>query len=422
VLFFVSFGEPKGGEFAVDQIKLIYIVLGSAAILTIAYFTYGPLLARLFRLNDKQPTPAVELRDNLDYEPLAPVSLLPQHFSAIAAAGPIVGPIMAGLLFGWLPALIWILVGSIFIGGVHDFSSLVASIRHKARTIAEVVRENMSPLSYLLFLTFIWLALVYIIVAFTDVTADAFIGPPSEERGGVGGGAIASSSVLYLLITMLFGLVMRFTKMPLWASTAVFLVLVGGAIVAGKYIPFDVTERFVQVDPESDAAVALANSKSIADSYEREIKLASDSPTYPAGQLETLKTDLVTAREKQATDQALVTRIQYAQSRKIWDVVLLLYCLVAAVLPVWLLLQPARSLGRLLFIFRLGSWRAGADLRRQYGRIPSVSRLLGNQRGRRSQTPLSTAVYYYCVWRLQRFPFAYFQRHDFQATAQRKRR
>ena len=108
---------------------------------------------------------------------------MPQHFSAIAAAGPIVGPILAGLTFGWLPALIWILVGSIFIGGVHDFGALVASIRHKARSIAEVVRDNMSRRSYLLFLSFIWLALVYIIVAFTDVTATSFIGPATADNG-----------------------------------------------------------------------------------------------------------------------------------------------------------------------------------------------------------------------------------------------
>lgn len=342
-----------------ENIKLIYIVLGSAAILTVAYFTYGPLLARLFQLNDKQITPAVEMRDNLDYEPLAPVSLLPQHFSAIAAAGPIVGPILAGILFGWLPALIWILVGSILIGGVHDFSSLVASIRHKAKTIAEVVRENMSPLSYLLFLTFIWLALVYIIVAFTDVTASAFVGKATAENGGVGGGAIASSSVMYLVITMLFGLVMRYTKMPLWASTAVFLLVVGGAIVGGKYVPLDVTERFVQVDPESDAAVELANVTSIADSYEREIKLASDSPTYPAGQLEKLKTDLVAAKAKQADAQKLVTRIQNSQGRKIWDVILLAYCLVAAVVPVWLLLQPRGHLGGFFLYFALGAGALG---------------------------------------------------------------
>lgn len=279
-----------------EHISLLYIVIGSAAILTIAYVTYGPILARLFQLNAQRKTPAVEMEDNLDYAPLAPVSLLPQHFSAIAAAGPIVGPIVAGLMFGWLPALIWILVGSIFIGGVHDFSSLVASIRHKAQTIAEVVREHMSQFSYLLFLSFIWIALVYIIVAFTDVTAQAFVGPPTAENGDVGGGAIASSSVLYLIITMIFGLVMRYSKLPLWLSTTIFLALVAAAIIAGKYIPLDLEQM-----------------------------LGLSAP----------------------------------QARKTWDVVLLLYCLVAAVVPVWLLLQPRGHLGGFFLYFALGAGALG---------------------------------------------------------------
>lgn len=276
--------------------SLLVIVLGSAILLSIAYITYGPLLVRLFQIDPNRPTPAVEMQDNLDYEPLAPVSLVPQHFSAIAAAGPIVGPIMAGLMFGWLPALIWILVGSILIGGVHDFSALVASVRHKARTIAEVVREHMSPLSYLLFLSFIWIALVYIIVAFTDVTAASFVGPPTEERGGVSGGAIASSSVMYLIITMLFGLVMRFTKIPLWLSTTVFLLIVGAAIVGGKYVPIDI-----------DVLLGLSSS----------------------------------------------------QARKFWDVTLLIYCLIAAVVPVWLLLQPRGHLGGFFLYMALAAGAVG---------------------------------------------------------------
>src|SRR5687768_15992795 len=179
--------------------SLLWIVVPSAIVLTVAYFTYGWLLARLFQVDPERKTPAHELKDGLDYEPLKASSLVPQHFSAIAAAGPIVGPILAGLTFGWLPALLWILVGSILIGGVHDFTALVASIRHKARSIAEVVRDHMSQRSYLLFLTFIWIALVYIIVAFTDVTAASFIGNfPLENGEQVSGGGIATSSLLYL--------------------------------------------------------------------------------------------------------------------------------------------------------------------------------------------------------------------------------
>ena len=151
--------------------SLLAILVPSALVLAVAYRVYGGILARLFRLDDGEPTPAVTLRDDVDYEPIPAGLLLGQHFSAIAAAGPIVGPILAGVAFGWAPALAWILLGSVFIGGVHDFSALVASVRHRARSIAEVVRDHMSRRGYLLFLSFVWIALVYIIVAFTDITA-----------------------------------------------------------------------------------------------------------------------------------------------------------------------------------------------------------------------------------------------------------
>ena len=181
-----------------------------------AYFTYGRFLSRFLELDPRRPTPAVELRDDVDYVPIEPKFLLSQHFSAIAAAGPIVGPILAGLMFGWLPALLWILVGSIFIGGVHDMTALAASIRHKARSIAEVVREHMSQQSYILFLIFIWIALVYIIVAFTDITAASFIGVQTLENGEqVTGGGIATSSLLYLVLPIVMGLLLRYTRLSL---------------------------------------------------------------------------------------------------------------------------------------------------------------------------------------------------------------
>src|ERR1700678_525878 len=109
---------------------LLAIVLISGVALTAAYFTYGPLLSRLLKLDPTAETPAVALRDDVEYVPIEPKFLLSQHFSAIAGAGPVFGPIVAGVAFGWLPAWLWILCGSILIGGVHDFTTLVASIRH----------------------------------------------------------------------------------------------------------------------------------------------------------------------------------------------------------------------------------------------------------------------------------------------------
>src|SRR5688572_7006487 len=140
--------------------SLLPIAFVVVIVLALAYYAYGKVLARLFNLDPNARTPSEERNDGQDFIPTEPKFLLGQHFSAIAAAGPIVGPVLAGIMFGWVPALIWILVGAIFIGGVHDMAALVASIRHKAKSIAEVVREHMNPRAYLLFLSFIWLALV----------------------------------------------------------------------------------------------------------------------------------------------------------------------------------------------------------------------------------------------------------------------
>lgn len=268
--------------------SMLAVVLGSAAILAIAYCTYGPILVRLLKLDPNAKTPAYELQDDVDYAPLAPNELLSQHFSAIAAAGPIVGPILAGVMFGWLPALIWILVGSILIGGVHDFSALVASIRHKARSIAEVVRDHMSRRAFLLFLTFVWLALIYIIVAFTDVTAASFVGAQKLENGEIVTGAgIASSSLMYLALPIIMGLLMRYAKLPVWLATIIFLPLVGLSIYAGQLLPVDMLAMLQTVVPAADKAMA----------------------------------------------------------HKTWDVILLIYCCVASVVPMWLLLQPRGHLG-----------------------------------------------------------------------------
>jgi len=263
--------------------NLLTVAFLAAVALLLGYLLYGALLSRLFRLSGSAKMPAQSMRDDVDYIPTPPKYLLGQHFSAIAAAGPIVGPILAGLMFGWVPAIIWIVVGSIFIGGVHDFGALVASVRHKARSIAEIVREYMSHRSYLLFLAFVWLTIVYVVVAFTDIVANSFVGSQTLENNvTVTGGGIATSSMLYLALPIVMALLMRYAKLGLAAATAIFLPLVGVAIWAGQYIPLDL------------------------------------------------------ARILNLTD---------AQAVKVWDVLLLSYCVIASIVPVWMLLQPRGHLG-----------------------------------------------------------------------------
>lgn len=144
------------------------LVLVVIVIFLASYLFYGRFLFKQMRLDDSRPTPACRLNDGVDFVPAKPALLLGQHFSAISAAGPIVGPILACIWFGWLPAVLWIIIGAVFIGGVHDFLSLVASIRHKAASIGEIVKHHMSRTSHILFLIFVWFALIYVIIAFTE--------------------------------------------------------------------------------------------------------------------------------------------------------------------------------------------------------------------------------------------------------------
>ncbi|HLP07209.1 MAG TPA: carbon starvation CstA family protein [Opitutaceae bacterium] len=219
--------------------SLLLFLVVSGLVLALAYRWMGRYLARYFHLDPAAKVPAHEQRDGLDFEPARTSYLLPQHFSAIAAAGPIVGPILAATMFGWLPAWIWIIVGAIFVGGVHDLATLVASVRHGARSIAEVVRRHMNRRSYLLFLAFIWVSLVYVIIAFADVTAGTFVQKASSADAEAPGPAVATSSILYLALAVVMGLVVRTTKLGESRAKLIFLPLVLGAILAGPYLPFD---------------------------------------------------------------------------------------------------------------------------------------------------------------------------------------
>lgn len=261
--------------------KLILFLALSALVLGFAYRWMGRVLVRAAGLGESETTPAHSQRDGKDFEPARWSWLLPQHFSAIAAAGPIVGPILAATWFGWLPAWIWIIVGSIFIGGVHDFFTLVASVRHGGKSIAEVVRRHMNRRCHLLFLAFVWISLIYVIVAFADVTAGAFTQPAAAADGDAPGPAVATSSILYLGLALAMGWLMRKRGWGEGKAQAVFLPLVLLAIAAGPLLPLDLAKWL------------------------------------PAG----------------------------ANAATAWNLALLGYCFVAALVPLWLLMQPRGALG-----------------------------------------------------------------------------
>src|SRR5687768_6234370 len=207
--------------------QLTLLALGFLTLLVIGYRLYGGFVARRFGLDDTRVTPAHTKSDGVDYVPTPPFYLFAQHFSAIAAAGPIAGPILACQSFGWLPCLLWIGFGVVFIGAVHDFASLAASVRHGAKSIAEIARERLGTPAGRAMLAFIWIALIYVIVAFTDITAGSFVAGTQELAGSQvafhPGGAVAMASVLYLILSLVLGLVQRFLAPPLWLATVVFV-------------------------------------------------------------------------------------------------------------------------------------------------------------------------------------------------------
>ena len=252
--------------------SLFAIAAAAVGAFVLGYAWYGGWVARLLDLRTDRPTPAHQFNDGVDYVPAQAPFLLGQHFSAIAAAGPIVGPILGALMFGWLPALLWIVFGAVFFGAVHDFSTLVSSVRNRARSIVELVHEQLGPRAHMLFMGFVWLSLIYVIIAFTDLTSSSFI------EAAYGGG-VATSSSLYLLAAILMGVCLYKWRMPLWAATVVFLPIVGAMIWLGQSAPL--------VIPASWGM----------------------------------------------------------RPQLIWNAVILGYCFLASIIPMWLLLQPRGYLG-----------------------------------------------------------------------------
>jgi carbon starvation protein len=209
------------------------IIVAAVLCFVAAYRWVGRFLSRRLEVRDDRPTPAVTQEDGVDYVPTKPLILFGHHFSSIAGAGPIVGPIIAGLAFGWLPALLWIVLGSIFVGGVHDFASLMASIRHQGRTVGQICKQYLSPSTYYMFLIFTWMAMIYVIIVFLDLTATTFTTGGSEHHGGT----VATASVSYVVIAVLFGLAVYRLRVSLLKASLVFVPLVFAALWLGDVMP-----------------------------------------------------------------------------------------------------------------------------------------------------------------------------------------
>jgi len=206
---------------------LAVLFLVAMVFFIICYRVYGRFQSNVYGLDKNRKTPAECLYDGVDYCPAHPAVLLGHHFSSIAGAGPVVGPITAASMFGWLPAYLWCLFGSAFLGGPHDTGSLVASIRHDGKSMGEVISRWIGERGRFLFLCFSILTLILIVAVFLQLAADTMSADP----------AVAFAACLYMAMAIVFGLLVYRFNVSLKVSTIIMLPLVFGACWFAKINP-----------------------------------------------------------------------------------------------------------------------------------------------------------------------------------------
>lgn len=210
------------------------------AVLGGAYLIYGRYLAKKWGIDPKAKTPAYELEDGVDYVPADPEVVFGHQFASIAGAGPINGPIQAAI-FGWVPVLLWILIGGVFFGAVQDFAAMYASVRNKGRTIGYIIETYIGKLGKRLFLLFCWLFCILVVAAFGDVVAGTFNGFATSADGVVSkvaaNGSVATTSMIFIIEAVALGMILRFGKLNKWINTVIALGLLVVAVVIGLNAP-----------------------------------------------------------------------------------------------------------------------------------------------------------------------------------------
>ena len=207
------------------------VLLAVAVILYVtAYFTYGRWIRRHLGVSDETPTPAHVHSDGVDYVPARRTVLLGHHFASIAGVGPIVGPIL-GATYGWLPAMLWLVLGNILIGAVHDFTVLVTSIRHDGKSIASLAEHYLGRSGKRVFLVFGWFALVLVIAVFTIVVAKTFVAHPEA----------ATASGLFVILALAFGYALHVRRVPFVPATIVGVILLFASVWAGLRFPLELS-------------------------------------------------------------------------------------------------------------------------------------------------------------------------------------
>ncbi|USZ66837.1 carbon starvation protein A [Halorussus salilacus] len=215
------------------MVQVIWLVVSVLALFTVGYFGYSRYLAQFVELNASNETPAHKYEDGQEYVPAKKPVLLGHHYSSIAGGAPIVGPITAGLIWGWVPAILWIAIGNPLMGAVHDFVSLSGSLRHEGKSIGYIIGEYVGEEGKNMLLWFAFLTIILVVAVFAYVTALVFQKYPSA----------ATASILYIGLALVFGVYLYQFNGPFIPGTVVFVSGVFASVWVGIQYPLALTQE-----------------------------------------------------------------------------------------------------------------------------------------------------------------------------------
>ncbi|RLM84129.1 carbon starvation protein A [Halobellus sp. Atlit-38R] len=281
------------------MVQVIWLVVGILALFSVGYLGYSKYLAQFVDLDDSRETPAHKYEDGQEYVPAKKPVLLGHHYSSIAGGAPIVGPITAGVLWGWVPALAWIAIGNPLMGSVHDFSSLSASLRHDGKSIGYIIGEYVGERGKNMLLWFAFLTIILVVAVFALVVAIVFNAYPQA----------ATASLIYIGLAILLGAWLYQFDLPFLAGTGLFVALMFAGVWVGIQYP-----------------------------------LALVPGEYPAGTIVLLSSQL----------SWLPAAGAFGANTAAWIPIILVYGAVASALPVWVLLQPRDYLSSFLLYTGVG--------------------------------------------------------------------
>ena len=223
----------------------LVIVLIAIVVLGAGYLFYGRWLANKWGLDPKAKTPAYTHEDGQDYVPSSKMTVFAHQFSSIAGAGPVTGPILASV-FGWVPVLLWLLIGGLFFGAVQDFGALYASVKNEGKSMGMIIEKYIGRTGRKLFMLFCWLFTLLVMAAFTDMVAGTFVGKGVEgmtKATSYANSAAASISMLFIVVAIIFGLIQKKVgKMKEWVRAVVAIALLVVMFVIGMKLPMYATK------------------------------------------------------------------------------------------------------------------------------------------------------------------------------------